>query len=101
MTTDALVAAALQALGGVRHSRDEARELVAKQPGLYAFYGDGHAWSDLGLTPAFDDQPLYVGKAERSLNGRDVGTHFAAGKTGSSTMRGRVRALIHGTRVFV
>lgn len=92
MTHDPVVAAALQALAGVRHSRAAAQDLVARQPGLYAFYGDRRAWSDLGLSPAFDDQPLYVGKAERSLTGRDVGTHFAAGKTGSSTVRRSIAA---------
>lgn len=25
---------------------------------LYAFYGDGHAWVELNLSPAFDGQPL-------------------------------------------
>lgn len=90
----AVVAAALHALAGVRHSRIEAIELVAKRPGLYAFYGDAQAWSDLGLSPSFDDQPLYVGKAERTLNGRDVGTHFATGKTGSSTVRRSLAALL-------
>jgi hypothetical protein len=48
------------------------------------------AWPD----PAFEGQPLYVGKAERSLNGRDVGTHFATGKTGSSTVRRSLAALL-------
>ena len=94
MTNDAVVAAALYALAGVRHRRIEAVELVAKRPGLYAFYGDVRAWSDLRLSPAFDNQPLYVGKAERSLNGRDVGTHFATGKTGSSTVRRSLAALL-------
>lgn len=94
MTNNAVAVAALHALTGERHPRAEAAKLVAKRPGLYAFYGDGHAWSDLGLTPSFDDQPLYVGKAEKSLNGRDVGTHFATGKTGSSTVRRSLAALL-------
>lgn len=34
------------------------------------------------------------GKAERSLSGRDVGTHFAAGKTGSSTVRRSLASLL-------
>jgi hypothetical protein len=59
--------------------------------------GDAGAWSDLSLRPAFDDQPLYVGKAERSLNGRDVRTHFATGKTGSSTVRRSLAALLVDT----
>jgi hypothetical protein len=39
------------------------------------------AWSDLRLSLASDGQPLYVGKPEGSLNGRDDATHLAAGKT--------------------
>lgn len=81
MTIETVVADAVEELAGVRHRRDEAAELVAKQAGLYAFYGDERAWSQLQLTPVYDGQPLYVGKAEKSLNGRDVGTHFATGKT--------------------
>jgi len=42
----------------------------------------------------FHDQPSCVGKAEKSLNGRDVGTHFATGKTGSSTVRRSLAALL-------
>lgn len=94
MTNDSMIAAALESLAGVRHIHFDAMLLVPKEPGVYAFYGDEHAWSELGLSPAFDDQPLYVGKAERSLNGRDVGTHFAVGKTGSSTVRRSLAALL-------
>lgn len=91
---DAVIEAALEALAGERHDRSRAAGLVPDQPGLYAFYGDTQVWTDLGLEPAFDDQPLYVGKAERSLNGRDVRTHFATGKTGSSTVRRSLAALL-------
>ena len=94
MAIDDLVASALAELARTTHQRSDAVGLVAKSPGLYAFYGDDHAWSDLALTPAFEDQPLYVGKAERSLNGRDVRTHFATGKTGSSTVRRSLAALL-------
>jgi hypothetical protein len=94
MTSDAVITAALESWAGVRHAHRDAVQLVPKQPGLYAFYGDDRAWLDLGLSPAYDGQPLYVGKAERSLNGRDVGTHFAAGKTGSSTVRRSLAALL-------
>jgi hypothetical protein len=37
---------------------------------------------------------LYVGKAERSLASRDIRTHFATGKTGSSTVRRSFAALL-------
>src|SRR3954470_18321824 len=94
MTSEDVVAAALKALADDKHARGEAAEVVPKSPGLYAFYGDVRAWSDLGLDAGFDGQPLYVGKAERSLNGRDVGTHFTTGKTGSSTVRRSLAALL-------
>ncbi|WP_460807533.1 GIY-YIG nuclease family protein, partial [Nocardioides salsibiostraticola] len=94
MTNEDIVVAALGALADKKRSRAEAAEVVPKNPGLYAFYGDARAWSDLGLSPVFATQPLYVGKAERSLNGRDVGTHFTAGKTGSSTVRRSLAALL-------
>jgi hypothetical protein len=95
MTFDAVLADALQELtGGTRHRRIDEAELAPRRAGLYAFYGDDRAWADLELTPAFDDQPLHVGKAERSLNGRDVGTHFASGKTGSSTVRRSLASLL-------
>lgn len=91
---DSVVEAALLALAGEHHDRSRAALSVPDQPGLYAFYGDEEAWVDLALEPVFDEQPLYVGKAERSLNGRDVRTHFASGKTGSSTARRSLAALL-------
>ena len=95
MTSDhAIAALVLKSLAGTRHAHAEAVRLVPTEPGLYAFYGDNRTWTELGLSRVFDDQPLYVGKAERSLNGRDVRTHFAAGKTGSSTVRRSLAALL-------
>jgi hypothetical protein len=96
MAIDAVLAVALEELSGARYRREDAVEIAPRRPGLYAFYGDNRAWAELALTPAFQDQPLYVGKAERSLNGRDVGTHFATGKTGSSTVRRSLAALLSG-----
>ena len=94
MDLESAASQALIDLAGVRYIRSEATHRVPKAAGLYAFYGDERAWSDLDLSPAFDGQPLYVGKAEKSLNGRDVGTHFATGKTGSSTVRRSLAALL-------
>jgi hypothetical protein len=59
-----LTAEALVDLARVRHKRSAATHQVPSAPGLYAFYGDEQAWSELDLAPAFDGQPLYVGKAE-------------------------------------
>ena len=94
MTIDHVIAASLESLAGTKLAHADAVRLVPKKPGLYAFYGDDRAWAELRLIPAFDGQPLYVGKAEKSLNGRDVGTHFAVGKTGSSTVRRSLAALL-------
>ncbi|MHA7652215.1 GIY-YIG nuclease family protein [Mycobacterium sp. ML4] len=53
-----------------------------------------------------DDRPLYIGKAERSLSSRDVGTHFgfATGGvnsiTGSSTFRRSVSAMLRTSHGF-
>ena len=94
MTTEAVLVEAIESLTGARMTHGDALRLVPRRPGLYAFYGDDRACLDLGFDGAGHDQPLYVGKAETSLNGRDVGTHFSAGKTGSSTVRRSLAALL-------
>ncbi len=48
----------------------------------------------MGAPP--DDRPLYVGKAEHTLAGRDVRTHFGTGKTGNSTLRRSLAGLLRG-----
>lgn len=69
-------------------------ERVPRRPGLYAIYGDATTWQAMGLGEQPDDRPLYVGKAEDSLRGRDIGTHFGDGRTGQSTVRRSVAALL-------
>lgn len=78
---------------GPRHSIEAALEVVPNVAGLYAVYGDAEAVHQLATGDA--ERTLYVGKAERSLVGRDLRTHFATGKTGSSTLRRTVAALLH------
>lgn len=63
-------------------------------PGLYAIWGNAAVWKELGLGEPPDGRPLYVGKAEKSLLKRDVRQHFGTGKTGSSTVRRSVAALL-------
>jgi hypothetical protein len=72
----------------------DARTGVPSRPGLYAVHGDAAVWEQLGLGRPSDARPLYVGKAERSLGSRDVGTHFATGKTGQSTLRRSLAGLL-------
>lgn len=55
MAIDSVLSQALVDLAGVRHTRIDAHHGVPKLAGLYAFYGDEQAWSDLDLSPAFDD----------------------------------------------
>ena len=69
-----------------------ALEDVEAMSGLYSLTARSpEALDELGLRAHPDQKPLvgllYVGKAESSLANRLVGTHFASGKTGWSTVR--------------
>jgi hypothetical protein len=75
--------------------------------GLYALHAPLAVWEELGLDPASDDRPLYVGKSESSLAGRDAGVHFgytsdsrATSVTGSSTVRRSLAALLRDSHGF-
>lgn len=93
-----VVAAAIEALSGNRHGLDVAARHVGATPGLYAIYAKAPAWVELGLGKPPDSRPLYVGKAEASLISRDLNTHFSEkGRTGSSTVRRSVAALLRDT----
>jgi hypothetical protein len=99
---EGLTAAAQRAereLLGARHDIGQAVTLVPATPGLYAVWADKEGYAALGLRPVRDPHPLYVGKSESSLRGREVNTHFDAGKgttskTGSSTVRRSFAALL-------
>ncbi len=71
-----------------------AERRVPPKAGLYAMYGSGAVWGDLGLGRQPDGRPLYVGKAEASLAARDLQQHFADGETGRSTLRRSCAALL-------
>ena len=88
-----------QELLGRRYDIEHAVALVPATAGLYAVWAEDTAWLALGLRPVRDHHPLYVGKSESSLRGREVNTHFDAGqgvasKTGSSTVRRSFAALL-------
>lgn len=63
-------------------------------PGLYSLYAEAAVWRRLGLGDPPDGRPLYVGKAEDSLVTRDLRTHFASDKTGQSSPRRSLAALL-------
>jgi hypothetical protein len=67
---------------------------VEHVPGLYAVFANRGIWRELRLGRRPDGRPLYVGKAEDSLVGRDLKDHFADGRTGSSTLRRSLAALL-------
>lgn len=79
---------------------DASLHVWPRRPGLYAVYASAEVWRTLALGDPPDGRPLYVGKAERSLSSRDIGTHFgyvAGGGnsiTGSSTFRRSLSALL-------
>lgn len=75
----------------------EAESVVPARSGLYAIYGVGKTWVELGLGEPPDGRPLYVGKAEDSLVTRDLKTHFGDGRTGQSTVRRSFAALLRET----
>lgn len=89
----ATVSEAVATLSNTGERIDVVRATVPDVPGLYAFHANDSCWRELGLEP-IDGRPLYVGKAERSLQSRDVRTHFQTGKTGSSTVRRSFAALL-------
>ena len=95
-----LAAAAFVALTDARWGITAAANHVPPRPGLYAIYGDAQAWIDLRLE-SNQNQPLYVGKAEKSLVSRDLNGHFATNpnstaRTGNSTVRRSFAALLRG-----
>jgi hypothetical protein len=94
MARDRLVQQAARDLWRPRMRISTAERRVPSEAGLYAIYASREVWRELGLGRRPDGRPLYVGKAEESLAGRDVNQHFADGKTGSSTLRRSLATLL-------
>lgn len=84
----------LAALDAPRHPLRDALPQLPPKPGLYAIYGDDVAWAQLRLGKPDPNCALYVGKAEDSLLSRDLDYHFGDGRTGSSTVRRSLAALL-------
>jgi hypothetical protein len=88
-----LASQAVDSLSGTKYAIADAIDHVPSKPGLYAVYADPETWQQLNLEMR-EHCPLYVGKAEQSLQSRDIRTHFATGRTGSSTVRRSFAALL-------
>lgn len=67
--------------------------VFSTSPGIYGIYFNGDEFPDaeLKLTKG---QLIYIGKSESSQLSRDKETHFRSGKTGSSTLRRTLGALL-------
>jgi hypothetical protein len=63
------------------------------KPGIYAFFFDGLAFPLKGYSPV-EGEIIYIGKTESSEESRSLRTHFSSGKTGSSTVRRTIGALL-------
>lgn len=104
----AWIAVALESLAATKATAvdREIRE-VPPRPGLYAIHSVSATWEELQLGAPPDERPLYVGKSESSLAGRDVTTHFGftgakrtTSVTGYSTVRRSIAALLHDSHGF-
>ncbi len=66
-------------------------ETYSNKPGLYAFVlAPNSNLKSFGSV----NQIIYVGKAEDSLRQRDLNTHFKDGRTGQSTLRRSIGAVL-------
>ncbi len=63
-------------------------------PGCYVLFVRPQAVSDLVMDISFDSGVLYVGKAETSIEKRVHGSHLLSGRSGSSTLRRSLGALL-------
>ena len=76
-----------------KYSLVNSQVVFSNLPGIYAFHFVGKKFplNDFTLP---DDKIVYIGKTERSQKSRDADTHFKSGKSGSSTVRKSVGALL-------
>ena len=84
-----------ESFGLTKLGYDQLEESLPESPGLYAVFLIRRIVDAEALLTAHPvEEPLYVGKAQDSLKGRDFHTHFADGKTGSSTVRRSLGAIL-------
>lgn len=68
-------------------------EIFSNKPGIYAFFYEGEFQLISGI-PFDHGKLIYIGKTESSQKSRDANTHFRSGKTGSSTVRRSLGAVL-------
>lgn len=65
----------------------------SEKPGIYALFFCGEKFPYSGYKPGYNEI-IYIGKTEKSQKSRNLNTHFEDGKTGSSTIRRSIGALL-------
>lgn len=70
------------------------------KPGIYAFFFTGKVFP-LADYIAQKEEIIYIGKTESSQASRDEKTHFSSGKTGSSTVRRSLGALLKNELLLI
>jgi hypothetical protein len=68
-------------------------KVFSNEPGIYAVSFCGESFPFAGYKPK-KNEIIYVGKTESSQQSRDADTHFASGRTGTSTLRRTFGALL-------
>ncbi len=71
------------------------------KPGIYALFYIGKDKFPISDFVIPDHQIIYIGKTEKSQKSRDADTHFKTGKTGSSTVRKSIGALLSQTQNII
>lgn len=64
---------------------------LSNRPGIYLV---GYTGTNFPLDNIGKDRVVYIGKTEDSQKARDAGTHFTSGKSGSSTLRRSIGAIL-------
>ena len=73
----------------------ELQNRIPAEPGLYSVFVDFSAeLRETTIANHPSDHPIYVGKSQVGLQVRHLEEHFAAGRTGSSTVRRSFAALL-------
>ena len=95
MITKQRITSIEQAIKSSRTAYPDLADKLPTVPGLYAFFVDSQeALSRTVVQAHLLTASLYAGKSESSLKKRDFDTHFAEGKSGSSTVRRSFGALL-------
>lgn len=85
----------IQAIAASRTPSSLLEDVLPAAPGLYGVFIKGReALAGTVVRNHSASQPIYIGKAEKSLESRHRKEHFSVGKSGSSTLRRALGAIL-------